>query len=147
MSLPLCTEMKFFIQLTVYVDVLGMFYVIEAMVINLIRRQWPFNSCAMCQLYYSPTQPLCIPNDFISWLRHDMEMFSPLLAQCMGNPPIVDGFPSQECQKSGLWCYSKHIGEQRVERPVIWATTTLMLCHGNDHLMYWCTQQSSFKIC
>ena len=31
----------------------------------------------------------------ISWWRHEMETFSALLGCCVGNPPVIGGFPSQ----------------------------------------------------
>ena len=35
----------------------------------------------------------------VSWWRHQMEPFFMLLALCVGNPPVIGGFPSQS-----QWC-------------------------------------------
>ena len=35
------------------------------------------------------------PGETISWLRHQMETFSTLLALCVGNSPVTGEFPSQ----------------------------------------------------
>ena len=40
-----------------------------------------------------------------SWWCHDMEMLSVLLALCEGNPPVIDGFPSQKADNMLLWCF------------------------------------------
>ena len=34
-------------------------------------------------------------NSKLSWWRHQMDIFSPLLALCEGIPPVTGGFPSQ----------------------------------------------------
>ena len=38
---------------------------------------------------------MIIFHSFVSWLRHQMETFSALLAFCEGNLPVTCGFPSQ----------------------------------------------------
>ena len=59
------------------------------------------------------------------WWRHQMEIFSALLALCEGNPPVTGGFPSQRPVRCGALMISL-IGartvKQTIESLVIWDT-------------------------
>ena len=37
-----------------------------------------------------------------SWWRHEMEIFSAILALCEGNPPVTGGFPSERASNAGF---------------------------------------------
>ena len=50
----------------------------------------------------------------ITWWRHQMETFPALLALCEGNPPVIDGFPSQRPVTRPPWwhaffCHGSHL--------------------------------------
>ena len=61
---------------------------------------------------------------FLSWVRHEMETFSALLALREGNVPVIGGFPSQRpVSRTELWCFlfvHEQRAEQTIESPVIW---------------------------
>ena len=64
-----------------------------------------------------------------SWWRHQIEIFSKLLALCEGNSPVTGEFPSQ--RPVTLWCFLWFSPEQTVERtiekPVISDAITLIM--------------------
>ena len=55
----------------------------------------PFQSSILLKIFFN----LVIMRHHVlcsqTWWRHQMEIFSMLLALCAGNPPVTDGFPSQ----------------------------------------------------
>ena len=53
-----------------------------------------------------------------------MEIFSALLALCMGNPPVTGGFPSQRPVTRN---FDVFFDEQTHERPVIWDAMALIV--------------------
>ena len=73
---------------------------------------------------------------FRSWWCHDMETIFALMALCEGNPPVIDGFPSQRASDAGLWslhlCRPEQIAEQTVDGQVNWNVLTLIwhYCNG-----------------
>ena len=62
----------------------------------ILARPSHFNPCG--PLIYQP----CI---FNSWWRHQMEIFSALLALCAGNSPMTGEFPAQRASNAELWCF------------------------------------------
>ena len=53
-------------------------------------------------VYFVMIKPNNNPFQLCSWWRHQMEIFSPLLALCEGNSPVTGGFPLQRSLASSL---------------------------------------------
>ena len=76
-----------------------------------------------------------------TWWRHQMEIFSALLAFCKRNSPAIGGFPYTKASDAELWCFiwsaPEQTIEQRIETPVIWDAIAIIMtslwCIINTH--------------
>ena len=72
-----------------------------------------------------------IAHTWFHMMTSSNEIFSALLALCVGNSQITGGFPHKG-QRRGAWCFLWSVAEQTVEQtietPVIWDATVVMRC-------------------
>ena len=66
---------------------------------GLLVEFWYWSMIAIATLLYNPVW-------WLSWWRHQMEIFSALLALCAGNSPAIAEFPSQRTvtRSFGVFC-------------------------------------------
>ena len=63
-----------------------------------------------------------------TWWRHQMEIFSALLALCEGSPPVVSLTKASDAELwCFLWCVPELTAEQTVEMLVIWDAMALIV--------------------
>ena len=75
----------------------------------------------------------------ISWWRHQMEVFSALVALCAGNSPVTAKFPAQRASNvdfdvSLMW--AAYAVKQTIEWPMIWDYMTFKWRHRNYSVRY-----------
>ena len=77
------------------------------------------------------TEICTVEPHFNTWWRHQMAIFSVLLALCEGNPPVAGGFPSQRPVTRSFGIFFSFAPEKTVEETiestVIWDAIPLIM--------------------
>ena len=89
--------------------------------------------------------------ELFTWLRHQMETFSALLAICAGNSPVTSGFPAQRpVTRSFEFFFELRPNKRLSKQSLGWwfetPTRSLWLWRHRNVLLNWCQYKCSTDI-